>query len=275
MSKRIAIINDMSGFGRCSISIILPIISHLGVQGCPVPTAIFSNHTGFPEFYREDFTRHMPQYIDQWKKMNLSFDGIMTGFLGSARQINIVEDFIKSFGAPETMILVDPVMGDNGHIYPTYTSKMCREMKKLIAYADIITPNITEACFLTNTTYKESGWHYAELDTLAKKLMDMGAKKLVITGIKMGDGYIGNAIASQEADTIFQRQMVVAQTRTGTGDVFAAVLGADAVNGLDFPTSVKRASVFVRQGLVESNKKGEPPMYGIDFEAALWRLKRK
>lgn len=275
MSKRIAIINDMSGFGRCSISIILPIISHLGVQGCPVPTAIFSNHTGFPEFYREDFTRHMPQYIDQWKKMNLSFDGIMTGFLGSARQINIVEDFIKSFGSSETMILVDPVMGDNGHIYPTYTPKMCREMKKLIAYADIITPNITEACFLTNTTYKESGWHYAELDTLAKKLMDMGAKKLVITGIKMGDGYIGNAIASQEADTIFQRQMVVAQTRTGTGDVFAAVLGADAVNGLDFPTSVKRASVFVRQGLVESNKKGEPPMYGIDFEAALWRLKRK
>lgn len=275
MSKRIAIINDMSGFGRCSISIILPIISHLGVQGCPVPTAIFSNHTGFPEFYREDFTRHMPQYIDQWKKMNLSFDGIMTGFLGSARQINIVEDFIKSFGSTETMILVDPVMGDNGHIYPTYTPKMCREMKKLIAYADIITPNITEACFLTNTPYKESGWHYAELDTLAKKLMDMGAKKLVITGIKMGDGYIGNAIASQEADTIFQRQMVVAQTRTGTGDVFAAVLGADAVNGLDFPTSVKRASVFVRQGLVESNKKGEPPMYGIDFEAALWRLKRK
>lgn len=275
MSKRIAIINDMSGFGRCSISIILPIISHLGVQGCPVPTAIFSNHTGFPEFYREDFTRHMPRYIDQWKKMNLSFDGIMTGFLGSARQINIVEDFIKSFGSTETMILVDPVMGDNGHIYPTYTPKMCREMKKLIAYADIITPNITEACFLTNTPYKESGWHYAELDTLAKKLMDMGAKKLVITGIKMGDGYIGNAIASQEADTIFQRQMVVAQTRTGTGDVFAAVLGADAVNGLDFPTSVKRASVFVRQGLVESNKKGEPPMYGIDFEAALWRLKRK
>lgn len=275
MSKRIAIINDMSGFGRCSISIILPIISHLGVQGCPVPTAIFSNHTGFPEFYREDFTRHMPQYIDQWKKMNLSFDGIMTGFLGSARQINIVEDFIKSFGSTETMILVDPVMGDNGHIYPTYTPKMCREMKKLIAYADIITPNITEACFLTNTPYKESGWHYAELDTLAKKLMEMGAKKLVITGIKMGDGYIGNAIASQKADTIFQRQMVVAQTRTGTGDVFAAVLGADAVNGLDFPTSVKRASVFVRQGLVESNKKGEPPMYGIDFEAALWRLKRK
>ena len=275
MSKRIAIINDMSGFGRCSISIILPIISHLGVQGCPVPTAIFSNHTGFPEFYREDFTRHMPKYIDQWKKMNLSFDGIMTGFLGSARQINIVEDFIKSFGSSTTMILVDPVMGDNGHIYPTYTPKMCREMKKLIAYADIITPNITEACFLTNTPYKESGWHYAELDTLAKKLMDMGAKELVITGIKMGDGYIGNAIASQNAETIFQRQMVVAQTRTGTGDVFAAVLGADAVNGIDFPTSVKRASIFVRQGLVESNKKGEPPMYGIDFEAALWRLKRK
>lgn len=275
MSKRIAIINDMSGFGRCSISIILPIISHLGVQGCPVPTAIFSNHTGFPKFYREDFTKHMPQYIDQWKQMELKFDGIMTGFLGSVKQIAIVEDFIKSFKSNKTMILVDPVMGDNGHIYPTYTKKMCSEMKKLIAYADIITPNITEACFLTDTPYKESGWHYAELSELSNKLMDMGAKKLVITGIKMGDGFIGNAISEVGAETIFQRQMIVAQNRTGTGDVFAAVLGADAVNGILFPASVKRASRFVRQGLVESNRKGEPPMYGIDFEEALWRLKRK
>lgn len=275
MSKRIAIINDMSGFGRCSISIILPIISHLGVQGCPVPTAIFSNHTGFPKFYREDFTRHMPQYIDQWKEMGLHFDGIMTGFLGSAKQIAIVEDFIKHFKTDSTMILVDPVMGDNGHIYPTYTRAMCRDMKRLIAYADIITPNITEACFLTDTPYKESGWHHAELDILARKLMDMGAKKLVITGIKMGNDYIGNAIVEHGAETIFQRQMIVAQTRTGTGDVFASILGADAVNGLQFPESVKRASRFVRQGLVESNRTGEPPMYGIGFEEALWRLKRR
>lgn len=275
MSKRIAIINDMSGFGRCSITIILPIISHLGVQGCPVPTAIFSNHTGFPSFYREDFTKHLPNYIEEWKKMSLKFDGIMTGFLGSAKQISIVEEFIQEFKGNKTMILVDPVMGDNGHIYPTYTQKMCREMKKLIAYADIITPNITEACFLTGTPYKDCGWHHAELAELAKKLLDMGTDKLVITGIKMGDGFIGNAICERGAETIFQRQMIVAQNRTGTGDVFASVLGADAVNGLSFPASVKRASRFVRQSLVESNRNGEPAINGIDFEQALWRLRKK
>ena len=97
MSKKIAIINDISGYGRCSISVIQPIVSHLGVQGCPLPTAIFSNHTGFPSFYREDFTRRMPAYIEEWKKLDLQFDGIMTGFLGSARQIGIVEQFIKDF----------------------------------------------------------------------------------------------------------------------------------------------------------------------------------
>ena len=274
MSKRIAIINDMSGFGRCSISIILPIVSHLGVQGCPVPTAIFSNHTGFPKFYREDFTKHMPAYIDQWKEMDLKFDGIMTGFLGSAKQIAIVEDFIKSFKSPKTMILVDPVMGDNGYIYPTYTKKMCQEMKRLIAYADIITPNLTEACFLTDTPYRESGWRHSELEIMAKELMQMGARQLVITGIKMGENFIGNVVATEDGNFEFQRQMIVEETRSGTGDVFASVLGADAVNGVPFAQSVKRASHFVRRCLIETLRTPGPSNTGIDFESCLWQLRK-
>lgn len=274
MSKKIAIINDISGYGRCSISVIQPIVSHLGVQGCPVPTAIFSNHTGFPSFFCKDFTRYMQSYIDEWKKLDLRFDAIMTGFLGSAQQIGIVEQFIRDFADPETTVLVDPVMGDNGHIYPTYTRKMCREMKKLIAYADILTPNITEACFLTDTPYKESGWKHTELAEIAQKLQAMGAKKLVITGIRMGDNYIGNAVCSEGGEMEFQRQMVVQQTRSGTGDVFASVLGADAVNGVDFPTSVKRASNFVRRCLIETAKGTAPLNTGIDFESQLYKLKR-
>lgn len=281
MSKKIAIINDISGYGRCSISVIQPIVSHLGVQGCPVPTAIFSNHTGFPSFFCKDFTRYMQSYIDEWKKLDLHFDAIMTGFLGSAQQIGIVEQFIRDFADPETTVLVDPVMGDNGHIYPTYTRKMCREMKKLIAYADILTPNITEACFLTDTPYKESGWKHAELAEIAQKLQAMGAKKLVITGIRMGDNYIGNAVCNGPLSPEngahgleFQRQMVVQQTRSGTGDVFASVLGADAVNGVDFPTSVKRASNFVRRCLIETAKGTAPLNTGIDFESQLYKLKR-
>ena len=274
MSKKIAIINDISGYGRCSISVIQPSISHLGVQGCPLPTAIFSNHTGFPSFYRKDFTRYMQAYIDEWKKLDLRFDGIMTGFLGSARQIGIVEKFIQDFRRPETKVLVDPVMGDNGHIYPTYTRTMCREMKKLLAYADIITPNITEACFLTDTPYRESGWKHTELAAMAKQLQQIGARKLVITGIKMGENYIGNAVCDEQGEMEFQRQMMVEQTRSGTGDVFASVLGADAVNGTDFPHSVKRASNFVKRCLVETNKTPGPLNTGIDFESQLWQLSR-
>ncbi len=296
MSKKIAIINDISGYGRCSISVIQPIVSHLGVQGCPLPTAIFSNHTGFPSFFREDFTEKMPLYINEWKKLDLQFDGIMTGFLGSAKQIGIVEQFIKDFRRPETIVLVDPVMGDNGHIYPTYTREMCEEMKKLLAYADIITPNLTEACFLTDTPYKESGWKHAELRIMAKQLMSMGARQIVITGIKMGENYIGNVVAtstdSSATETVpsrtttqdanpdsiefeFQRQMIVEQTRSGTGDVFASVLGADAVNGIPFSRSVKRASHFVRHALIETLKTPGPTNTGIDFESTLWQLRRQ
>lgn len=272
--KKIAIINDISGYGRCSISVIQPIVSHLGVQGCPLPTAIFSNHTGFPSFYREDFTRRMPLYIEEWKKLNLEFDGIMTGFLGSARQIGIVEQFIRDFRRPQTTVLVDPVMGDNGHIYPTYTKKMCQEMKRLIAYADIITPNLTEACFLTDTPYRESGWRHAELEIMAKQLMQMGARQLVITGIKMGENYIGNVVATDDGQVEFQRQMIVEETRSGTGDVFASVLGADAVNGVPFAQSAKRASHFVRQCLIETLRTPGPSNTGIDFETCLWQLRK-
>lgn len=275
MSKKIAIINDISGYGRCSISVIQPIVSHLGVQGCPVPTAIFSNHTGFPSFYRHDFTRHMTRYIDEWKKLNLEFDGIMTGFLGSAHQIGIVEEFIQDFRRAQTTVLIDPVMGDNGHIYPTYTSKMCREMKRLIAYADIITPNLTEACFLTDTPYHASGWHQNELQDMAAQLMQMGAKRLVITGILMGENYIGNVVCDEGGEVEFQRQMIVQETRSGTGDVFASVLGADAVNGVPFAQSAKRASQFVRQCLIETLRTPGPTNTGIDFESCLWQLKQR
>lgn len=274
MSKKIAIINDISGYGRCSISVIQPIVSHLGVQGCPLPTAIFSNHTGFPSFFREDFTDKMSLYIEEWKKLDLHFDGIMTGFLGSAQQIGIVEQFIKDFRRPGTIVLVDPVMGDNGHIYPTYTREMCEEMKKLLAYADIITPNLTEACFLTDTPYKESGWKHAELAIMAKQLMAMGARKLVITGIKMGENYIGNVVTDENGEMEFQRQMIVEQTRSGTGDVFASILGADAVSGVPFAQSVKRASHFVRKALIETLKTPGPTNTGIDFESCLWQLRR-
>ena len=192
MGKKIAIINDISGYGRCSTSVILPIVSYLGIQGCALPTAIFSNHTGFPSFFCKDFTQYMTAYMAEWKKLDLQFDGILTGFLGSEKQIAIVEDFIRQFRNEHTKVIIDPVMGDNGKIYSTYTDKLCQKMRRLVAYADIVTPNLTEACILTNTPYKTYGWTHAELNQMVQKLHDMGAKQLVITGILMGKDSVGN-----------------------------------------------------------------------------------
>ena len=183
--KKAAVINDISGYGRCAITVALPIISKLKVQCCPVPTSIFSNHTGFPTYYFDDYTERMQPFIEQWKKLGLKFDGIQTGFLGSKKQIEIVSGFIRDFRQEETIVVVDPIMGDNGKSYATYTEEMCQEMRRLVTLADIITPNLTEACILTGTGYHEEKWKMKELRKLAMELRRMGPKKVVITGIHL------------------------------------------------------------------------------------------
>ena len=149
--KKIALINDFTGFGRCSVAVELPIISALKIQVCPLPTAILSVQTGFENYFMDDYTDRMKNYIDSWQKNNLEFDGVATGFLGSAEQIEIVGDFLKKNSS--ALIMIDPVMGDHGKIYKSYTREMCRQMKKLLTFADLVTPNLTEACELLNLPY--------------------------------------------------------------------------------------------------------------------------
>ena len=177
--KKVAAINDLSGFGRCSITVALPVLSAHGVQCCPVPTAILSNHTGFGTYFFDDYSDKMTPYIENWEKLGLEFDCIYTGFLGSEKQIDIVENFIKK--SAESMILVDPVMGDGGKIYSTYTNAMCEKMKRLVSLADVVTPNVTEACILAETEYKE---HFTdeEIWSIAGKIHKIGAKNVAITG---------------------------------------------------------------------------------------------
>ena len=213
--------------------------------------------------------------MEQWKKLDLHFDGIMTGFLGSVHQIGIVEKFIKEFSSNATQIIVDPVMGDNGKLYNTYTKELQNSMKHLITYADIITPNLTEACFLTGTPYKPEGWKRSELEALCKSLHSMGGKKIVITGIRIGTHFVGNAIMKGDGTIVFQRQQIIERIRSGTGDVFASVLGADAINGIEFSKSVRRASGFVRQSLLASEQYNQAPTDGICFEEVLHKLKRQ
>lgn len=268
--KKIAVINDMSGFGRCSIAVALPIISQLKIQCCPLPTSIFSNHTGFPSFFFEDFTNHMEAYIDEWKKLDLSFAGITTGFLGSADQIRIVSDFILHFKSEETIVIIDPVMGDYGKPYPTYTQDMCARMKELIHHADILTPNLTESCILTDTPYK-SHWKVAEVIELAKELSKQGPQKVVITGIPQ-KSYVCNLCYEKGGEPTMIKTQKIGTERSGTGDIFSSIISADAVNGVPFHASVKKASHFIKRCILKSIELDIPLTDGVCFEEVLHTL---
>lgn len=271
--KKIAVINDISGFGRCSIAVSLPIISTLQVQCCPLPTSIFSNHTGYPSFFFEDFTDKMEPYMEEWKKLDLQFDGIATGFLGSADQIRIVRKFIETFKGEQTQVIIDPVMGDYGNPYPTYTQEMCQKMKELIEYADILTPNVTEACILTDTPYKED-WKVAELVEMAEKLVEQGPQKVVITGFSQ-KSYICNLCYEVGEEPSVVKSQKVGMQRSGTGDIFSSIVAADAINGCNFHDSVKRASSFVKKCILKSIEKEIPVTDGVCFEEVLHTLKVK
>ena len=271
IQKKIAVINDMSGYGRCSIAVSLPVISKLKVQCCPVPTAIFSNHTGYEHYFFDDYTEKMPEYIRNWKLLGLEFSGIYSGFLGSDAQIDIVENFIRDFRTEQTLVIIDPVMGDYGKAYATFTPTLCKSMKRLVQYADILTPNLTEACILTDTPYKEK-WRKKEIRELAVKLMEMGPSKVVITGIVQGS-YIANYVCDEKKCEHFLRTIRVGTQRCGTGDLFASIIAADAVNGVDFAVSVKKASNFVKKCIEKSMELEIPVTDGVAVEEILDKLR--
>lgn len=279
MQKKIAVINDIAGYGRCAMTVLLPIISYMGVQACPLPTSVFSSNTAFPDFFMDDYTDRMEAYIASWEKIGLrqKFDGIATGYLGSARQIEIVTRFVEKFSGAGTIVMVDPVMGDHGRLYSAYTVELCTELRKLVALADIITPNLTEACHLADVPYKEKGWKRKELFDMAAYLSAMGPSHVVITGIPQGE-YIANYVyvkkESEDRTARLTRVHRAGEERCSTGDVFSAVIAADAVNGIPFDKSVRKASAFVKQCIEKALELGTPPAEGVPYETVLYRLRR-
>lgn len=277
--KKIAVINDLTGFGRCALTVAIPIISRLKIQCCPVPTAILSNHTAFESWFMDDFTDRLGAYTAEWKKLSLTFNGIATGFLGSAAQFRTVERFLEDFRTEDTIVLVDPVMGDHGKIYKSYNEEMCAAMRELAKRADILTPNLTEACVLTGIPWHEGKWKRCELDELLAALLELGPKKVVITGIPQGE-FVANLCAfpgeklskGQGTTEVLTRQYRVGATRSGTGDVFSAILIGDAVNALPFEESVRRASRFIRKCLLRSMEMNIPVTDGVCFEEVLDQL---
>jgi len=270
--KKIALINDVTGFGRCSLAVALPIISALKVQCSFLPTAILSNHTGFNTFFFDDYTSNMEQYINAWEKINVKFDGICTGFLGSKEQIDIVIDFIKKFKTENNIIIVDPVMGDNGKIYSTYTDEMCEKMQQLIKYADCITPNFTELCRLLDIAYPKETPSLEELNNLCIKLSKQGPSKIVITGLKRDD-YIEKYVFEKNKECKSIKVKRAGKDRPGTGDIFSSIVSASLVKGEDFTHCVKKATDFISKSLAFTENIGLEQSHGVCFEEFLTQLK--
>lgn len=264
--KKMAVINDFSGFGRCSLTVSIPVISAMKIQCCALPTAIFSNHTGYDNYFFDDYTDKMQTYYLQWEKLGLKFDGIYTGFLGSVRQVEIVTDFIKRFADENTKIIVDPVMGDNGIIYDTFNDELCQSIKKLLPLADIITPNLTEACILAGIPYTQNP-DTEKINEIAQALRTIGSKNIVITGVCKDDDVM-NYIFEENSRSEFGIKNTGTQ-RAGTGDVFASIIAADTVNGVPLYDSVKKAAEFVRSAIILSDEMNVPPQDGICFEEIL------
>jgi pyridoxine kinase len=267
--KKIACINDFSGVGRCSLSVALPVLSACGVQCCSLPTAVFSNHTGFESFFKVDMTEYFESYTREWEKLGLHFDAIYSGYLGSEEQVKLVTDFIDRFKTPDTIVIVDPVMGDNGKFYKSFSKGIAEGLKSLVKKADILTPNLTEACFLADMPYEKPDEQ--KLRETLRRLDPDGQKRTVITGITLRDGIITNCIFTENKISYYDSVMS-APSRSGTGDLFASIIAAAAVNDIPFTDSIKIAADFVKLTTEYSHKTGAADTDGAVFEPFLYRL---
>ena len=267
--KKIALINDVTGFGRCSIAVMAPIVSAMKIQAVTVPTAILSAHTQFPEYYFDDYTSKMRDYIQTYKDLNLHFDAIASGFLGSEEQVDIVIDFFKTFKKEGVFTLVDPVMGDYGKLYETYTPSLCEKMKALVHYADILTPNLTELCTLTDIKYRPEGFNDAELAEMCRMLTEQGPEHIVVTGIPYNSKQIMNFVYSKGEEPRIVMVDRIGGDRSGTGDVISSIIAGMYMNGHDFYESVKKAADFVSKCLRYCEDNNVPTHWGLCFEMYL------
>lgn len=271
--KRIALINDLTGFGRCSLAVELPILSALKIQVCPLPTAILSVHTGFENYFLSDFTDNTKNIFDSWNKNNLEFDAMATGFFGSARQIEIVGEYLKNSSA---FVMIDPVMGDHGKIYKSYTREMCGKLKNLLPCADLLTPNLTEACELLNINYPANGIiSDSDLATMAANLSaKMRGDKIVITGVNFdfdNRDNISNFIYDGGKISVVTSKKCGGD-RSGTGDVFFAIVAGSLMNGENLFQAVDKAADFVTKCIRYAEKLNLAWNWGLPIEEFLNEL---
>ena len=285
--KKIAVIHDLSGMGKCSLTAAIPVISAMGVQACPLPTAILSNQTGYGSYFWDDYTDRMEQIMDEWKKMGFRPDGVYTGFLGDARQVDVILKFVDMFCTEMTHMLVDPVMGDQGKVYKTYSEELCEKMRILVQHATVITPNITEALLLLYGEEKMkkqmelfSGMKeeqlLGEIEKLGKTLAyHFRLESIVITGVDIlcsdGSMKMGNLVVEKN-EAAWYFSVKEGGSYSGTGDLFASVLCAGMVKGISMKECVQKAIAFLSGAIHDAVLEGTDRNDGVCFEKYLKML---
>lgn len=276
IAPRIAAIQDISGFGRCSLTVVLPVLSAMGSQCCPLLTASLSAHTAFPPSDKAtflDLTGQMEGTTAHWAELGVTFDAIYSGFLGSADQIRIIERFYQQFRGEHTRVLVDPVMGDHGKPYRTCTPDLCAKMRQLADQADCITPNWTEAALLLDEDYANRPTEEKGIRNWLERLSLDGKRSVVLTGVSLTEGQIGAGYFDRITGTTgFAMAHQEPAHFPGTGDLFASVLLGALMRGDELPGSVQQAVDFVQRCVACTLEVGTPPLEGVQFEPLLKEL---
>lgn len=278
--NKIAVINDLSGFGRCSLTAALPVISVMGVQACPLPTAILSAQTAFPSYTCVDFTKEMSDIRNEWMKLAPDFSGIYTGFVSCEDQIDEIFSFVEHFHKGNTFLLVDPIMGDDGETYDIFTDGLLRKMIALTKRADIITPNLTELCLISGVNYKDldiiddkTNLFNAVSDICLKVISD-GPKEVIVTGLHYLDKdtqMVANLYVS--SDEIYHcSHPYLGGSYSGTGDLFASCIAGGLAKGIAVSKIMEIASQFLFQAIEDTHHNNVTPIHGINFESHLHSL---
>ncbi|MCM1544049.1 MAG: pyridoxamine kinase [Ruminococcus sp.] len=276
--KKIAAINDLSGFGKCSLTAAIPVISALGVQCCPLVTGVFSNQTGYDSFYCKDFTDDMNPCIEQWKKLGAKFDGILTGFISNSRQGKIISDFIDEFKTDETIVVVDPVMADDGEIYKCYDEESVNSIINLCKKADLITPNLTELCIICGEDYSKvitlsDGALFEKIKAMSEQCS--GGKCIVVTsGIHLQSKKIANTVFDGGSFDVVITDSA-GESFSGTGDILSSFITAQYVKGVRVKDAVEQAAQFIYKAIsatIEETGGNYRCADGTHFEKFLYTL---
>jgi len=276
--KRIVAIHDISCFGKCSLTVVLPIISAAGIEVSVIPTAVLSTHTGgFTEFTFRDLTDDIVPIINHWSNYDFTFDGIYTGYLGSVEQIELMKQVFDRLKQKDTLIFVDPVMADNGKLYPLFPNDFPKGMRSLCSKADMIIPNITEACFMLNEPFKQGPYTKDYIEELLRRLShEIGPKKVVITGVYFDDVNLGAAAYDADSDVVeYAFSKRVDGYYHGTGDIFASAVMASILSGISLKEAIKIAVDFTVGSIKRTSEAKSDIRYGVNFEAGLKKLADK